>query len=490
MSNQAVLYMDKRLSNRVTVCEWDKTKVGPIYDEQGLEQGGVSSSDCYKIYNNDLLQQSQASELGVDLHRELVLSAVGQADDTVLMSNDINKLHHILQLCLSYCQKYNVELSPSKTKLMIITPSKKNIFIPHNPIYIAGKHIDFVEEAEHVGVLRSVQGNLPNIIQRIASFKKALGALVSCGLARGRRTNPAVCLRILSIYGTPVLLSGLASLVLTSSEVSCIDQQFKRTLQNIIKLATNSPPSLVYFVSGSLPFTAILHLKVITLFSMICRLPGDPLNILAKKSLLMSSPTSWFTQLRDILLQYHLPHPLLLLRDPPKKESFKKHVKAKVLDYWEQKLRSEAAFLPSLRYFQPQFMSLASPHRLWTTAGSNSFEVAKARIQLLFLGSQYPCAQYTRHWSVDNPRGICSYPPCSMAGTIESQEHILLFCPAYNIARRKIISTCLRTKEPTTHLLISKFLISNPTKVTMQFLLDCSALPEVISASQVHGDRV
>ena len=38
MSNQAVLYMDKRLSNRVTVCEWDKTKVGPIYDEQGLEQ--------------------------------------------------------------------------------------------------------------------------------------------------------------------------------------------------------------------------------------------------------------------------------------------------------------------------------------------------------------------------------------------------------------------------------------------------------------------
>ena len=389
------------------------------------------------------------------------------------MSNDINKLHHILQLCLSYCQKYNVELSPSKTKLMIIPPSKKNIFIPHNPIYIAGKHIDFVEEAEHVGVLRSVQGNLPNIIQRIASFKKALGALVSCGLARGRRTNPAVCLRILSIYGTPVLLSGLASLVLTSSEVSCIDQQFKRTLQNIIKLATNSPPSLVYFVSGSLPFTAILHLKVITLFSMICRLPGDPLNILAKKSLLLSSPTSCFTQLRDLLLQYHLPHPLLLLRDPPKKESFKKHVKAKVLDYWEQKLRSEAAFLPSLRYFQPQFMSLASPHRLWTTAGSNSFEVAKARIQLLFLGSQYPCAQYTRHWSVDNPRGICSYPPCSMAGTIESQEHILLFCPAYNIARRKIISTCLRTKEPTTHPLITKFLISNPTEVTMQSLLDC-----------------
>ena len=167
----------------------------------------------------------------------LVLSGVGQADDTGLLSNDLNKLNHLLQLTLNYCRKFNVELCAAKTKLLMISPFRKKSVVVHNPINIGGKPIEFVEEAEHVGVLRSSHGNMPNIVLRLASFKKALGAVVSCGLARGRRSNPAASLRILSIYGTPVLMSGLASLLLSDTEISCIDQQFKRTLQNILKLS-------------------------------------------------------------------------------------------------------------------------------------------------------------------------------------------------------------------------------------------------------------
>ena len=154
-----------------------------------------------------------------------------------------------------------------------------------------------------------------------------------------------------------------------------IDEQYKRTLQNILKLPVNSPSVLVYFVSGSLPGSAILHLKQLTLFGMI-----SPLNIHAHHVLLTptSSPQSWFLQIREILLQYQLPHPLVLLANPPTKESFKKLVKAKVTDYWESKLRSEASFLPSLHFLRPQYMSLFSPHQLLTTAGSKPYEVAKA----------------------------------------------------------------------------------------------------------------
>ena len=44
-----------------------------------------------KVMSNELLVTAQESELGVDMGGQLVLSAVGQADDTVLMSNDIIK---------------------------------------------------------------------------------------------------------------------------------------------------------------------------------------------------------------------------------------------------------------------------------------------------------------------------------------------------------------------------------------------------------------
>ena len=74
MECQSVMYMENRLANRITYCEYNKVLVGPIYDEQGLEQGGVSSSDCYKLYNNELLNISQQSCLGVDSLLSLLLA--------------------------------------------------------------------------------------------------------------------------------------------------------------------------------------------------------------------------------------------------------------------------------------------------------------------------------------------------------------------------------------------------------------------------------
>ena len=207
--------------------------------------------------------------------------------------------------------------------------------------------------------------------------------------------------------------------------IACIDQQYKRKLQNIVKLPISSPSSLVHFVAGSLPGTAILHLKQLTLFSMITRLAGDPLHVYAQHILSSSSsPTSWFLQVRDLFLLYQLPHPLNLLQNPLDKLSFKKLAKSKVLDYWEDKLRKEAALLPSLNFFKPQFMSLISPHKIWTTAGMKTHEVAKARIQILFLSSKYPCAKLARHWSPENDQGLCTNTPCKEERLLESVEHI------------------------------------------------------------------
>ena len=191
-------------------------------------------------------------------------------------------------------------------------------------------------------MIRSVNGNLPNILNRVAAFKKSLGALPSCGLARGHRANPTASLRILSLYCTPVLMSGLGSLLLSSKELAMLDQQYKRTLQNILKLSVSSPSSLVYFVAGSLPGTALIHLRQLSIFGMVCRLQGDPIHQHAVHVLLTSPATakSWFIQVRNILLQYQLPHPLHFLHHPPPKSKFKKLVKSHVLDYWEYKIVS------------------------------------------------------------------------------------------------------------------------------------------------------
>ena len=49
MHGNSLHYVNNRLNNRLTYCDWDKILMGPIYDQQGLEQGGRSSSELYQI---------------------------------------------------------------------------------------------------------------------------------------------------------------------------------------------------------------------------------------------------------------------------------------------------------------------------------------------------------------------------------------------------------------------------------------------------------
>ena len=173
---------------------------------------------------------------------------------------------------------------------------------------------------------------------------------------------------------------------------------------------------------------------------------------------------------------YGLPHPIHLLQDPISKESFKKLVKSKIVDHWEQKLRLEAAPLTSLSYFKPQFLSLCKPHPLLLSAGPNPYEVAKAIVQCKMLSGRYRTELLAKHWS-SNKQGYCLAPTCSEVE--ESLEHILLWCPSYEPTRTKIKDLWLSTSCPTILKLVTTFLTDTPA-IKMQFLLDAFVLPTEI----------
>ena len=92
-----------------------------------------------------------------------------------------------------------------------------------NPISIKGESIPFSNQAEHVGVTRSPDGNLPHILGRILAHKKSKGVTLHSGTAQNHRGNPAASVLVQRIYNTPVLFSGVSSLLLTSSEINSID---------------------------------------------------------------------------------------------------------------------------------------------------------------------------------------------------------------------------------------------------------------------------
>ena len=65
--DKALLFINHRLKNRKTYCEFDKVLMGPISDKLGLEQGGKCLDKFYRLCNNSQLKTAQKSGLGVDM---------------------------------------------------------------------------------------------------------------------------------------------------------------------------------------------------------------------------------------------------------------------------------------------------------------------------------------------------------------------------------------------------------------------------------------
>ena len=510
--DQSLIYIDNRLRHRQTFIDWDGQLMGPIYDEQGLEQGGVSSSDFYKIFGKEQLSLAQTSSLGVRLgknvsgnnltgmnstDKDLTISAVGQADDTVLVSNNIHNLFYLLELTKHFCSKYLVELCADKTKLLVFSTKAIEPDMAYlkatNPIVINGEQIPFESCAEHVGILRSSLGNGPTILARFKAHRNALAGILHTGMAKGHRGNPSSGIHINKLYAIPVLMSGLATLVLTEAETKMIDQHHKETLRRILRLHDKTPRTVIYFLSGCLPGTALLHLRQLAIFGMISRLKESILHEHANNvfTYRTKSPRSWFHQIMKLCILYGLPHPLDMLTCPPTKPAFKTLVKKRVLDHWESLLRSEAASLPSLVSFRPAFMSLTTPHPMWTTAGSSPANVAMATVQAVMASGRYRTEALCRHWSSQS-KGVCLISQ-ACNNTLEDITHILQICPALSCFREKLARFTQEYLEKIENPDIQAILtthcnVSHP--LFRDFLLDCSSLPQVIRCVQLHGHDV
>ena len=422
-----------------------------------------------------------------------VVSAVGQADDVILPSNNIDCLQLLAMLTESYCARYRVKLVSSKTKLLPVYHKRHKYLVDYakltNPVTIDGESVQFVQDVEHVGVLRSSKGNMPHILQRIAAHKKALSAICSAGMSQGHRGNPAASLRVHQLHATPVLLLGLATLVLSKAEMKVLSTHYKVTVQRLQRLHQNTPRAVVFFLAGCLPGEAMLHSRQLGLFSMVCHLPKDPLHTHGKY-ILTSAPAaahSWFQQIAELCSLYQLPDPLQLLNSPLPKVQFKREVKKKITQYWETLLRTEAAPLRSLKYFKPDLYSLTKAHYMWTTAASNPHECSKSSILSKMASGRYRTEMLCRHWS-DNRAGYCRAPTCHrVPGTL---EHLLVACPAISLVREGLYCMMLEKSVmfPPLHSTIREVLESSEEQ-RVQFILEPLSFPVLNHFAKIHGAR-
>ena len=92
-----------------------------------------------------------------------------------------------------------------------------------------------------------------------------------------------------------------------------------------------------------------------------------------------------------------------------------------------------------------------------------------------------------RHWT-KNKQGIFTLTDCT-GHEVGTLEHILLQCPALKQVRVKMVRLALDVAEvnPIIGDLIRTIFNSEDYTIVMQFLLDCSSIPDVILIKEKFG---
>ena len=124
------------------------------------------------------------------------------------------------------------------------------------------------------------------------------------------------------------------------------------------------------------------------------------------------------------------------------------------------------------------------------TAGSSPYEVTKACVQGLFLSGRYRTELLCSKWSA-NSNGFCLCPSCVGQQVEESVEHVLLHCGSLGPVRERLVSFTLNMSKIMPHLSATLLSLTRPDhELFLQFLLDCSLIPQVIILVQEYGKCV
>ena len=249
--------------------------------KSGVMQGSKLGPLLFLIFINDLLEELNASLVGVSL-RKLAISALGFADDIVLLADSAEKLQEMINLCHEWSEKNSMTFNIGKCKIMIL-----NLRKPATRFYLAGKEIKFTDRYKYLGVTLSNRMQTSLITHHISSILEMAEKRVNCirhfGF-QGDGLRPATSVKMYKTLVRPILEYASQALsykhYYLKENRKCRDiskpdihvqklEAFQnRVLKRLFPCPKQTSPAVLRLISGTMPISAridILKLRYLLL---------------------------------------------------------------------------------------------------------------------------------------------------------------------------------------------------------------------------------
>ena len=447
-----------------------------LTENRGVKQGQIKSSDHFKIYINPLLNAIDNSNLGVWIG-PLNVGQSACADDEFIMTDEQDKLQSLLDIAEFYGKMYQVKYGASKTKITIVgSEVDRKYFQEVSPWKLNGQTVMVEDDNEHLGqVVSGLDQEKKNVDLRLSKGRGALFSLLGPAFQHKSFLGPKARHHIYRTYVTPIVLSGLSSIVLRKADLAPLTGFHRKTLRGILRFSKTSNIPAIHFLLGELPIEGQLHRDTFSLLYSVWANPQSKIYSIVKYLLKTSSSNSrtWSMYVRFLAQKYGLPDPLTTLEsDLRSKSNFKESVMTKISAFHENDLRQMAVNNSRMNYLNVSLLSLRGRYHPALNNLITPHDVEKSRHHLKMLAGDYYTYQIKASQSGGSPHcRVCD----SDENTPEDTAHMISTCNAYTDTRERIKKQLKQICTENIQYLDFEHISSN-TNTFCQFILDPSSM--------------
>ncbi|CAG2225294.1 unnamed protein product [Mytilus edulis] len=404
----------------------------PFPVQQGVRQGGILSTELYKVYINDVLDQLENSGLGTYIGN-IYCGSPTCADDVALIANSPNDLQTMISTVENYSMQEKYSLQPTKSVILKHEPPSKDTGFNFK---INNIEMNEPDSAVHIGIKHS--SDLKKTIsihvdENISKARRTMYSLMGAGLHGKNGLNPITCLHIFNVYVLPVLIYGIDILLPDNKHLEPLEVFYRKSIKQILSLPNNTADAAIYTIAGVIPLQGIIHKAALNIYNKICGMESSVEKDLAERQLSISGFNSknWFSKIRCLLAQYNLPSAHELIQNPVSRYRWKANVKKAVDNVWHEQLRTKVSLFSSLRNLSANNILWHNIHPCLASVGTSAQDINRLQPKLKLLTGTY---YLQSNKAAFNQNSID--PTCLLCNeNSETVEHFILDCKSLNNTR-------------------------------------------------------
>jgi hypothetical protein len=202
---------------------------------RGVKQGGVLSGSLFNFFINDLIEFCCNANIGASF-MELVVCILVFCDDICLLSDSIEEMQLLLNLCEEFAMKWGLEFNLEKCKYIVF--GKKNI--DNIILKLNNQLISFTDCFKYLGLEFNAKLDMSSFfIKKFQNVKNSFFSLNSFGFKQGG-VNPFLQIFVYKSFCVSRILYGLEIMNLNKKTLKTINIGQNDIVRYITGLSRNS----------------------------------------------------------------------------------------------------------------------------------------------------------------------------------------------------------------------------------------------------------